>query len=402
MNHLIKNNDDYEKVLARIDCIFDSKPGSAEFDELELLTALVEIYEKKHFPIDFPAPLEAIKFRMEQLGLKQKDMIPYFGSKSKASEVLNGKRELTLTMMRALNKGLGIPAEVLLKKPDSNFPETFHNIDWSKFPVSEMVKRLWLPKIDNIKEKYEELLRGFVTDNSGLEVLTASYFKQGGRGRFNSQMDKYSLAAWLLRVISVAKAEKLTAKYVKGTINLNTLKEVARLSYFENGPLLAREYLAKQGICLVIVPHLPKTYLDGAALLLPDGSPIVALTLRYDRADNFWFCLLHELAHVSLHLSDSDNLVVDDLDLHNSEINDDVIEREADELAGESLIPKHEWNNIPEEDKNNISSINKHAGRMKIHPAIIVGRIRFETGNYRLFAQHIGNRQIRKRFAEYL
>ena len=94
----------------------DAKPNTAEMDELELVTALVVMYEERHFPLGQPDPIDAIKFRMEQLGLGQKDMVPFIGTKSKVSEVLNKKRPLTLSMMWGLHKGLGIPAEVLLKE----------------------------------------------------------------------------------------------------------------------------------------------------------------------------------------------------------------------------------------------------------------------------------------------
>jgi HTH-type transcriptional regulator/antitoxin HigA len=107
INRLIKNKKDYDMTLSRIEQLMDAKPGTAELDELELLTALVEMYEERHFPIGPPDPIDAIKFRMEQLGLGQKDMVPFIGTKSKVSEVLNGKRTLTLAMMRSLNKGLG-------------------------------------------------------------------------------------------------------------------------------------------------------------------------------------------------------------------------------------------------------------------------------------------------------
>ena len=116
VNRLIKNEEDHNKALSRIEQLMDAKPGTAEMDELELLTALVEMYEDRHFPINWPDPIDAIRFRMEQLGLGQKDLVPFMGTKSKVSEVLNGKRPLTLTMMRGLHKGLGIPAEVLLKE----------------------------------------------------------------------------------------------------------------------------------------------------------------------------------------------------------------------------------------------------------------------------------------------
>ena len=123
MNRLIKSEKDYEEALSSIEVLMDARPDAPEMDELELLTALVEIYEDRHYPMDPPDPMEAIKFRMDQMGLRQKDLIPFIGSKSKVSEVLNRKRSLTLAMMRALNKGLGISTEILLGNPVLNFPK---------------------------------------------------------------------------------------------------------------------------------------------------------------------------------------------------------------------------------------------------------------------------------------
>ena len=118
-NKLIKSEADYEKALKRIDQIFDAEPGTPEADEHELIVALVELYENEHFPIEAPDPVSAIKFRMEQLNLTQKDLIPIIGSKSKVSEVLSGKRTLSLNMIRKLSSELGIPAEVLIQPYDA-------------------------------------------------------------------------------------------------------------------------------------------------------------------------------------------------------------------------------------------------------------------------------------------
>ena len=401
INRLIKNEEDYGMALSRIEQLMDAKPGTAEMDELELLTALVEMYEERHFPISPPDPIDAIKFRMEQLGLGQKDMVPFIGTKSKVSEVLNGKRTLTLAMMRSLNKGLGISAEVLLKEPGANFPDEMQNMEWSRFPVVEMEKRRWIPKGDDRKEKAEELIRGFIAQSGGVETIPTVFYRQGRRGRYNPKMDLYTLTAWCFRVVSLAQKNPLKTEYIKGAIKLSTLQEVARLSYFENGPLLAKEYLEKHGIHLIVVPHLPKTYLDGAAILLPDKTPVIGLTLRYDRIDNFWFCLLHELAHVSKHLSASSRLIVDDLDLRIKEVEaDDIIEKEADEMTSNGLIPKKVWDRNPIAGQATTAEIYTLAAKLKIHPAIIAGRIRYEQNNYKLFSRLVGNKQIRKHFAE--
>jgi len=111
---LIKTEDEYNEALSRIDALFDVTPDSKEFDEVELLIALVELYEQQHYKIESPDPIEAIKFRMEQMEVKRIDMTKYFGTRGRVSEILNRKRELTLTMIKKLHKEFGIPAESLL------------------------------------------------------------------------------------------------------------------------------------------------------------------------------------------------------------------------------------------------------------------------------------------------
>lgn len=117
---LIKTENDYLSTLKRIDELFEAELNTPEGDELELLVTLVELYEKKHFPIKSPTPIEAIKFRMEQMNLTQKDLVQYIGSKSKVSEVLSGKRSLSLNMIRNLSEGLGISAEILIQPIESD------------------------------------------------------------------------------------------------------------------------------------------------------------------------------------------------------------------------------------------------------------------------------------------
>ena len=126
---LVKNEADHKTTLARIEEIFNAKLGSPEGDELELLVTLVELYEEKAYRINLPDPITAIRFRMEQQGLKAKDMIPYIGSAPKVSEVLSGKRRLSLTMIRNLVNGLGIPAEVLLQELGAKLlPRRFNHV----------------------------------------------------------------------------------------------------------------------------------------------------------------------------------------------------------------------------------------------------------------------------------
>lgn len=116
---LIKTEEDYKEALKLADELFDAKADTPEGDKLELIVTLIEIYEKEHFPIDNPSPLEAIKFRMDQMGLLPKDLVPFIGNKSKVSEILSGKRTLSLNMIRKLAAGLNIPVEVLIQPYDA-------------------------------------------------------------------------------------------------------------------------------------------------------------------------------------------------------------------------------------------------------------------------------------------
>lgn len=108
----IKTEQDYVSALSRIEALWGAKKETPEGDEFEIWVTLLEAYEQKHYPIAPPDPIDAIKFRMEQMGMSKADMVQYLGSQSRVSEILSGKRSLTLRMIKALYKGLKIPAEI--------------------------------------------------------------------------------------------------------------------------------------------------------------------------------------------------------------------------------------------------------------------------------------------------
>ena len=176
------------------------------------------------------------------------------------------------------------------------------------------------------------------------------------------------------------------------------LRQIARLSWSEDGPRAAQEFLGRHGIPLVIERHLPRTYLDGAALRLGDGRPVVALTLRYDRIDSFWFCLLHDLAHVGRHLGpNAGTAFVDDLSLRKPQPGmEDQREAEADEWAAEALIPSAEWETSPVRNHPTPLGVMSLAHHLQVHPATVAGRIRFERQDYRLLSQFVGTGKVRQ------
>ena len=113
---ILKTEEEYAAALARVESLMDANPGTAKEEELGLWSLLVERYEEENFPVDIPDPVDAIKFRMDQEGLRQKDLERFFPGKNRVSEILNRKRPLSIGMIRSLHRGLGIPAEVLLRE----------------------------------------------------------------------------------------------------------------------------------------------------------------------------------------------------------------------------------------------------------------------------------------------
>jgi hypothetical protein len=190
----------------------------------------------------------------------------------------------------------------------------------------------------------------------------------------------------------------LVGNYKSGSITLGALAELAKLSGHEDGPRRAKDALSSWGVHLVCVSHLPKTYLDGAALRSAEGgAPIVALTLRYDRIDNFWFSLLHELAHVGRHFDSAAGAFVDDFSLREAPSrNEDPRENEADEWAEEALIPRDLWASAGLISHASYSAIIAFSQRVGVHPAIVAGRIRHQTRNFRAFAPLLGTGEVRK------
>jgi HTH-type transcriptional regulator / antitoxin HigA len=117
--HPIRTEADYQAALKEVEAMFDALPNTPEYDQLDLLSTLVEAYEKIHYPIEAPDPIEAILYYMDTRGLSRKDLEPCLGSRARVSEVLSRKRSLTLEMIRKLNKELGIPAEILIQSYDA-------------------------------------------------------------------------------------------------------------------------------------------------------------------------------------------------------------------------------------------------------------------------------------------
>ena len=391
----IRSEEDYEAACARIRELMGAQLDTPEGDELDVLADLVEHYEDKHYPIGMPTAVDAIEFRMDQAGLTRRDLIPLIGSRQKVSDILTGKRDITISMARALHKHLGIPADVLLQEPGAAFDSTYDEIDPRRFPLKEMAKRNWIPQSPDLPDRAEEVINTLVEKAGGPQAAALPLYRKNSHRRINAKTDPYALKAWCWRVLGRANENAPQARYRPGTVTEPFMREVAQLSVYEDGPRRAQQRLAEHGIALVIERHLPRTHLDGAALCLLDGRPVIGLTLRYDRIDNFWFSLLHELAHVSLHLDcDENELFIDDLSL----TGEDPLEDEADALARDALIPPQLWQTSPVRERATILAVYDFARAADVHPAVVAGRVRHDRGNYRLLSQLVGSGEVRRQF----
>ena len=394
---IIKTKDDYQQALKFIEELVDRDPesGSVDADRLVLLTALVKDYESKAFPEHLPDPIEAIKFRMEQEDLKPADLVPYIGSPGRVSEVLSGKRQLTIDMVRALSAGLGIPAKVLIQKPSRDFEAQ----NWDTTLVRTMEQRGYFGKKTLKEHSKSELVNSFFALLGDVQPV-ALYRKTAFRSA--PRTDNDALLAWGLRVTQKAEKTKVP-KYKKGTVNLEFMRDVVRLSAQDKGPLLARDYLKQHGIKLIFEPHLPKTHLDGATLLADKSNPIIGLSVRHDRPDNFWFTLMHELAHIA---RDYDNDVIEafyDEKLQEKDgVQVDEREKEADELAEESILPRSKWETSAAKRTPNQFSTQDLADDLGIQAAVIAGMIRFKHKKFYYLNEmiHDENLKIKKYFPE--
>jgi HTH-type transcriptional regulator / antitoxin HigA len=391
---VIKSEEEYKKSLARLSSLMDAKPGTSGGEELELLALLIENYESEHFPISLPDPVDAIKFRMEQQGLTQKDLVPFIGSQGKVSDVLRRKRPLSLAMIRKLHDGLEIPAEVLIQKAGAVIPEAHYNRN--DFPFKEMFNRGYFASFQGslalAKQQYEECLEGLFSIFEGKpQSLVLCKSSEG-------EVDQNALRAWQAQVLTLANQLPIP-EFAPNSFGPEQINQVAHLSAYTTGPLKAREYLASLGVALITLQHLPHTYLDGACFLSPKGRPVIGMTLRHDRQDNFWFTLIHELAHVYLHLLRGDNSVFID-NTEQTDLHVDGKEQEANDFCSDRLIPRDVWMQERERLLNGIDTgfIIHLAEQLEICPAIIAGRLRHEKKDYTIYTNLLGNGEVRNLF----
>jgi len=383
-NISIKTEEDYDK-LSKFAYNLSFKENKTEEEEiaLNLICDLIDQWdEAQGYTMDLPDPIEVILHEMEAQNLTRKDLIPFIGSQSKVSEVLNRKRPLTLNMIKALNQGLGIPLDSLTQ--ETLLPPNSKLNDWVEQAINLVSKKEIQTKFSWVSSDPAIFLTNLINRLGGEKDLPQSGFaRKNDENRTNGTTDRTRLFAWYIRVLELAYKEIEEGYPDFKAIDEAFVQKIARCSH-SNDVKEAKRLLKETGIILVHVPHLQKTHLD-ASVLFYKGHPVIGMTLRYDRADSFWFTLCHELAHV-LHDIDalkSNTVFTDDITL--DKFNDkNGIEQRADQTASDSLITPQQWHQHIGTSIPSSSKISILASQWQTHPAIIAGRIQRENNNYKI------------------
>jgi len=364
-------------------------------EQLEEYDALIEGTQKEFEAESIhDLPVMLIKARIARnwtqkelaiaLGIKEQQLQRY------ESDLYRSANLKTLSRV-AETIGLRVSESAVLYSPDDPVVPSFSE----GFPLPEMLKRGWFEDfggtLAQAKRNAPQLIEQFYLSARVDRNLLAMHRKMVRGG---GVLNEAALSAWQVRAIHIANKQKLRQQFDSDRLTFDWFRELAKLSQYDEGPLLARDWLLESGIHFVVERHLPQTHLDGAALRHPGGTPIVAVTLRHDRLDNFWFVLFHELAHIALHFPLSDDTdYFDDIDV---KCND--IESEADTFALNALLPEESWENCLSRFSLTTEMVQEEAKQLRVHPSVLAGRIRYERNNYTILNDAVGYGEVRRHF----
>jgi HTH-type transcriptional regulator / antitoxin HigA len=339
-----------------------------------------------------------IEARIAQ-SLSQRALAERLGMKEQQIQRYEQERYLTANLNRVAEVADALHLD-LVAFFDSKFDTVLDKIapnlragfDVSRLPIKEMKKRGWLEGIrfpENLTGELSDLdlAAAFVSQAVGSHALHRQHVRSG------SKQDEYALLAWKARLLSKASRVASTMDKVHPFDSQEIVGRLVRLSTRPEGPLEAIKLLQDHGVLLIIELHLPATHLDGAALLLNGDIPVIGLTLRHDRLDNFWFTLLHELGHIFLH---RDRGLKDGFFDEEGAPALDALESEADQFAESAFMPNEVWKKSFVRFTRDRNQVVQFAEGHGISSAVIAGRIRRERNDYTLFNDLMGSGSLKK------
>jgi HTH-type transcriptional regulator/antitoxin HigA len=368
----------------------------AELAEYDLLKSGQVSFSKTYALEELPRVL--IQARIAS-GMSQTDLAERLGMKPQQVQRYEATDYMGASLGRLIeiSNALDVKASGSFEGPKQVGGSVFawgnaDDIVWGQLPYKEMIKRKWfdLPRGANPIERVKE----YFLHAAGPQFATAFHRKKMRSGNVPNE---YALIAWQARILERARSKIVAGEIAPFGHDDRWLPELVRLTKRKDGPNRACDLLAKKGIVLIVERHLPGSYLDGGAMLADGETPVVGLTLRYDRLDNFWFVLMHELGHVFQHLFDS--LRFDFFDEEGAS-DGDAIEAEADKFALDALIPEVLWDQCLSRFALSEEAVKIDAEKIGIDPSIIAGRIRKERGNYTILNNLVGRGQVRSQLEE--
>jgi HTH-type transcriptional regulator/antitoxin HigA len=330
-------------------------------------------------------------------GLTQTDLAEQLNMKAQQIQRYEATNYMSASLARLIEVAdvLGVKISESFEGADANTPANAifawsdpKDVSWARMPIKEMVERRWFDIFPG--QSAIEATRLFFINNAGPQFATAMHRK---KVRSGTVPNEFALLAWQARILDLAKKISSRGEVRPFELNDTWLPELVQLTGHRKGPQRARQLLADRGIILVTERHFAGTYLDGAAMLASHGQPVIGLTLRYDRLDNFWFVLFHELGHVFLHLFDG--LKFDFFDEEEGEPQADHIEQAADEFALNTLIPPDVWDRCLSRFAITEEAVRIDAHNLGIDVSIIAGRIRKERNNYTILNGLVGQNAVR-------
>lgn len=401
----LRDFQEIELVRQGIDPIIVAAQRDSLEQQLKDLEAQIFDYEKlrsgrvkRLFPtsiLDIGQNL--IEARIAQ-GLSQRALAERLDMKEQQIQRYEQERYLTanLTRVAEVAEALQLDLVAFFESRDGTTlnkiaPNLKGGFDASKLPINEMKKRGWLslmklPEIITGPLSEMDLAAAFVSQAVGSHSMNRQNVRAG------STTDEYSLLAWKARILSKARLAEASGG-LPSFAGQKIVNELVGLSTRPSGPLDAINLLRDRGVILVIERHLPFTHLDGAAMLLNDEIPVIGLTLRHDRIDNFWFTLFHELGHIFRHRDRGLREGFFDEEGATS-LND--LESEADEFAESAFIPNEVWRKSFVRFTKSGEQVVKFAKERSIPSAIVAGRIRRERKDWSLFSDLVGQGSLRK------
>lgn len=368
----------------------------AEISEYEMLKAGRASFTERFSLAELPRVL--IQARIAK-GLSQTDLATKLDMKPQQIQRYEATDYMGASLARLIeiSELLGVRTSESFSTQSNDSESMFvltdsDGIPWERFPAREMVKRGWfeLKKGANAAQA----VKSYFLSAAGPQFATALHRKKVRSGNAPNQP---ALLAWQARILELARTNNEIVSYPSFEFDERWLPDLVALTLRDDGPAQAQYFLETKGVALVVEKHLPGSYLDGAAMISDFDRPVIGLTLRYDRLDNFWFVLFHELGHIFLHLHEG--LQFDFFD-EEGVTGSDQLENEADQFALNTLIAPELWDQCLSRFALSKESVLIDAETLGIHPSIVAGRIRKEQNDFTILNDLVGQNTVRRQFEE--